>query len=76
MICRTIIFVTLVSIVSAIPGLLDLTQGLIDRQYPEIKAPFRVEVEVLRMDNPRQTTKGWMPCDFFSGTCDPKITGA
>ena len=69
------VFATVFCIVAAIPGPIDLMQDAMDRKYPEIKAPFRVEAHIIRLDNPRGTTKGWMPCDIFGGTCDPKVTG-
>ncbi|OQV15541.1 hypothetical protein BV898_10263 [Hypsibius exemplaris] len=61
----------------AIPGLIDLGQSLSDKTiYPEIKGNFRIEANIISMENPRGTTWNYMPCDVVPGNCDPKITVA
>lgn len=70
-----IVLCVTISFVQAIPGLIDLGQALADRSNPVCTGPFRIEAEIGELANPRGTTKGWMPCDFLGGKCDPKVTG-
>ncbi len=75
--CIALVFlVEWTALVQAIPGLIDLGQSLVDRKYPLIKGYFRIEAHIIRMENPRGTTKGFLPCDLVPGSCDPKITAA
>jgi hypothetical protein len=79
---RSLYFISLLLVVEwtmlvqAIPGLIDLGQSLADKKYPLIKGYFRIEANIIRMENPRGTTKSFMPCDLVPGSCDPKITAA
>ena len=60
----------------AIPGLIDLSQSLSDKKYPEIEGSLRVEANIIQMKNPRGTTRYYTPCDLIPGYCDPRISVA
>ncbi|GAU88371.1 hypothetical protein RvY_01081 [Ramazzottius varieornatus] len=72
-----LIVAVIFSEVVAIPGLIDLGQSLSDTaKYPKVQGYFRIEANIIRLENPRGTTKNWFPCDLIPGSCDPKITAA
>ncbi|XP_055331186.1 uncharacterized protein LOC129583422 [Paramacrobiotus metropolitanus] len=77
MAAKIIYVLTLLPVCLGIPGVVDLSQSLMDKaRYPEIKGCYRIEALILTMQNPRGTTRNWMPCDLVPGSCNPKITGA
>ncbi|XP_055331185.1 uncharacterized protein LOC129583421 [Paramacrobiotus metropolitanus] len=57
----------------AIPGPWDLMQDALDLKNTKITGYFRIEALILTMQNPRGTTRRWMPCDLVAGKCDPLI---
>lgn len=72
----SLVAASLLNIAQAIPGPWDLSQDMMDLRKPKITGYFRIEALILKLDNPRGTTRKWMPCDVVSGKCDPIIDGA
>ena len=68
----------LLQLASAIPGPVDLAQDVKDTTlYNLVNGYFRVEARILRMENPRGTTRNMVPCDLLSpGKCDTKVSAA
>lgn len=72
-----LVFGMILSEVAAIPGLIDLGQKLSDRaKFPEIRGHFRIEANIISLQNPRGTTKSMLPCDIIPGNCDLRVTTA
>ncbi|OQV15539.1 hypothetical protein BV898_10261 [Hypsibius exemplaris] len=73
-----VLTVALAHFVSAIPGPVDLAQDARDTSmYNLVNGYFRIEARILRMENPRGTTRNMVPCDVLKvGKCDTKVSAA
>lgn len=65
----------LIQFASAIPGIIDLAQDAKDMStYNLVNGYFRIEARIIRMENPRGTTRNMVPCDLIRiGKCDTKV---
>lgn len=70
-----VISMVLLQQVSAIPGPVDLAQDARDlSMYNAVNGYFRIEAKIIRMENPRGTTRNMVPCDLLRvGKCDTKV---